>query len=1105
VSTASSDRAAAIFLALSNVNPDERSRVLDERCGDDAALRREVDRLVAALDPIAGLEPASEIDSSASRLDATDRQPVVAGDALAQPTGALVGGFRVMRQIGAGATGVVYLAQQQHPSRIVALKVLRHELLASAVQRRFEIEAELLGRLQHPGIAQIYAAHPGDDRTPPFIAMELVNGPPITEFVESRQTSIRDRVELLARACDAVQHAHQRGIIHRDLKPGNILVNEEGQPKVVDFGVARPADARVTGVTMQTEVGQLVGTLVYMSPEQVAADPDGIDTRTDIHALGVILFRLLTGRLPFAHDDPPLPELARRIAQDNPPRLAMFDPALRGDLEIIVSRALAKEKERRYASAAGFAADLRRYLAGQPISAAADSAWYMVRRRLGQYRVALALSGAAMLALTAVTSYALWQRARADRTNVELQQQLATSMIERSRLLSLTGNVPNAEELAWRELFRQPDSRHAQWTLWDIYSRAPSLWARTIHETGTETVRFSPDGRYLVTGGRLDGRIRLVDVSSGQVLKTFSGPPSGTVRRVFMTADGRSIVSGSEDGSLRLWDVDSGVVRRELSKAAPGLADVAIAGSTGDVVTAGTSGVQVWSIATGQRIVDLSALVTAPSSVAVSADGRVIVVGSDQGVVTAIDVASRRVRWRAQGHDGLVFTVAIEPVHRLVVSGGVDSMIHVWTLEAGDRVRTIPSENGRVRYVSFDERGVTLAAAGLWGTKVWNLDRPSLPPRQMAQAEGVSDVDMRADGRVLVTCNAGSGQVRVWDLVADGRLDEWKSESGRVTTLALLSGGTELLTTGVNGAVSRWTPGQPTRTESWLAGSRLAGAAISDNGRWIATVGNPGEAAIRDRQDGRRLADLPGVLAARAVLFTDDDRRVWVGDADGTLRVWDWVDGRLSNERSWKPTSSEVLALLARGSSLFVAHGDYGQRIVGLHDRATGRELRRYPTNSAVFSLALTRDERLLAAGTYLGAVWMFDVASGRLLGQLSGPTAMATSLDFSPDDRLLAVTSRDGSTRLWDVVSRQWLATVAVRKPGAERVRFLPDGRRLAIAYEDGAVEIRDLQYFFRHVGGHADFQLGRLRASGETFPRADEALAWSRRVLSIAPLRPH
>jgi eukaryotic-like serine/threonine-protein kinase len=206
------DRAAAIFLALSGVPDDQRPRLLAERCGSDAALRHEVERLLGTLDlPDSFLDPPSP----AAFPDA---------DAGAHPPGAVIGDFVLVRQIGAGGAGVVYLAHQQHPARVVALKLLRRQFVASAVQRRFEIEAELLAHLQHPGIAQVYAAHPGDDTTPPFIAMELVNGPPLTEYVEARRLSVPERLTLVAQACDAVQHAHQRGIIHRDLKPGNILV-----------------------------------------------------------------------------------------------------------------------------------------------------------------------------------------------------------------------------------------------------------------------------------------------------------------------------------------------------------------------------------------------------------------------------------------------------------------------------------------------------------------------------------------------------------------------------------------------------------------------------------------------------------------------------------------------------------------------------------------------------------------------------------------------------------------------------------------------------------------------------------------------------------------
>jgi eukaryotic-like serine/threonine-protein kinase len=1091
VSPATSDRAAAIFLSLSDVEPADRRRVLDERCGDDVALRQAVERLVAALDEDDGADAEIGLGVTAGAAPPEEISPAPA-------PGTTIGGFRLVRPIGAGATGVVYVAQQQHPARVVALKVLRQELLASSVQRRFEIEAELLGRLHHPGIAQIYAADPGDGRTAPFIAMELVNGPPITEFVESGGVSVRDRVALVAKACDAVQHAHQRGIIHRDLKPGNILVDEEGQPKVVDFGVARPADSAASGVTMRTEIGQLVGTLAYMSPEQVAADPDGIDTRTDIHALGVILFRLLTGRLPYAHDDPPVPELARRILQDNPPRLATFDASLRGDLEIIVSRALAKEKERRYASAAGFAADLRRYLAGQPISAAADSAWYVVRRRLGRYRAALAVSAAVVVALFALTVYANLQRARADATNRELEYQLATSTIERSRLLSLTGNVPIAESLAWRELFRQPDSSHARWTLWDIYSRTPSLWARMVHDQGTQTVRFSSDGRHLVTAGRVDGLIHVLDAASGRILKTLAAQPVTGAKRAILSPDGRSILAASADGTIRLWDVASGAIRRELPRASPGLVDLAPLADTGAVVTAGASGLHVWSLASGEQVADLSAMAAAPVALAASRDGRTVIAGNEDGSVLAVDVTRRRLLWRVNGHDGRVFSVAVEPTRGLILSGGADAKIQIWRAD-GVKAGTIATENGRVISMAFDARGTIVAAAGQWSTRVWALDDPSRPPREFPQAEGVHDVSVRADGRALVSANYSSGQVRVWDLAADGRVAGWRVDGGRVTSLTVSPDARSLVSTSTDGIVSVREPGAAAPASTWRTEGYVLGATVSGDGRWIVTVGAAGRAAIRDLRDGTLRTALTGVPSSRAVLVTDDDRRLWVGDVDGTVRSWDFADGRLSNERAWTSDALEAMALLARGPHLFVAHG---RRTVILRDRATGRERRRYATSSAPFALALTRDERLLVAGTYLGAVCVFDVQTGRMLGELSGPTAMATSLDFSPDDRLLAVTSRDGSTRLWDVATRQWLATVARRTPGAERARFLPDGRRLAIGYEDGVVAVHDLQYFFRHVAGHADYQLGLLGAGGERFPRATEALAWTRSLLTVPPL---
>jgi eukaryotic-like serine/threonine-protein kinase len=211
-----------------------------------------------------------------------------------------LGEYRILGLIGEGGMGAVYKAEQRHPRRIVALKVIRAGVATPQLLRRFEQETEALGRLRHPGIAPIFEAGTADAGygPQPYFAMELIDGPSLTEYARARKLSTRERLELMAKVCDAVHHAHQRGIIHRDLKPGNILVDESGQPKILDFGVARVTDSD-NRATRETDMGQLIGTLAYMSPEQVLADPLELDTRSDVYALGVILYELLSGRLPY--------------------------------------------------------------------------------------------------------------------------------------------------------------------------------------------------------------------------------------------------------------------------------------------------------------------------------------------------------------------------------------------------------------------------------------------------------------------------------------------------------------------------------------------------------------------------------------------------------------------------------------------------------------------------------------------------------------------------------------------------------------------------------------------------------------------------------------
>ncbi len=368
---------------------DERAAFVADACGNDESLRAEVESLLSA-DADAG----SFLNRPAVR---TPESPATE-DTLA---GTTIDGFRIIRRIAVGGMGVVYEAEQQNPHRRVALKVIRAGAATASTLRRFEHEAHVLALLQHPGIAQVYEAGAFDtgDGRQPFFAMELIDGRPLTDYARSADLDTRQRLELFVSICDAVHYAHQRGVIHRDLKPGNVLVDASGQAKVLDFGVARVTDSDLQTTTLHTAVGELIGTVPYMSPEQIIGDADTIDIRSDVYALGVMLYELLSGKLPHDLRDKPIPEAARIIREDEITPLSSVNRIFRGDLETIVSKALDKDKDRRYASAAGLAADVRRYLNDEPITARPASAMYQFRKFTRRNKSVVAAAAVVLVAI----------------------------------------------------------------------------------------------------------------------------------------------------------------------------------------------------------------------------------------------------------------------------------------------------------------------------------------------------------------------------------------------------------------------------------------------------------------------------------------------------------------------------------------------------------------------------------------------------------------------------------------------------------------------------------------------------------------------------------
>jgi serine/threonine protein kinase len=440
------DEEAIFNVARRIESPDVRRVYLQQSCGDDEKLLARIEALLRVHEQEHGLlrtaEPSDEIDETA----------------VTERPGALIGRYKLLEQIGEGGFGVVFMAEQQEPvRRKVALKIIKLGMDTRQVIARFEAERQALALMEHPNIAKVLDAGATDSGRP-FFVMELIKGMPITEYCDQCKLAVRERLDLFIAVCQAVQHAHQKGIIHRDIKPTNVLVTQvDGVPvaKVIDFGIAKATGQQLTEKTLFTHFAQMIGTPLYMSPEQAALSGADVDTRSDIYSLGVLLYEMLTGTTPFDKErlrNAAFDEIRRIIREDEPPKpstrvstlgqvestvstMRGIEPKqlsrlLRGDLDWIVMKSLEKERNRRYESASAFAADVQRYLNDESVQAHPPSAGYRLRKFARRHKVGLAIAALLLFVTVLLGGGAGWMASQQSARRGQLDRDVSVLLDE---------------------------------------------------------------------------------------------------------------------------------------------------------------------------------------------------------------------------------------------------------------------------------------------------------------------------------------------------------------------------------------------------------------------------------------------------------------------------------------------------------------------------------------------------------------------------------------------------------------------------------------------------------------------------------------------------